>query len=185
MRASLSFPGFACAMKSSTPASAAIAAAVNGLSPVIMTVLIPMRRNSAKRSLMPPFTTSFRCTTPSTCAPSATTRGVPPWRAMASTLLRTVAGRLPAEPFHMQANCLCRALANLPHLAVFREVDAAHLSLSAEWDEVSMGRGQFAPAQAQTALWPTRRWNALPGFRRPAMPTAPRQPVARQRFRAR
>ena len=39
--------------------SAAIAAAVNGLSPVIMIVLMPMRRNSAKRSLMPPLTMSL------------------------------------------------------------------------------------------------------------------------------
>ena len=35
-----------------TPASAAIAAAVSLLSPVIITVLMPMRRSSAKRSLM-------------------------------------------------------------------------------------------------------------------------------------
>ena len=34
--------GVACARKSSTPDSAAIAAAVNGLSPVIMTVRIPI-----------------------------------------------------------------------------------------------------------------------------------------------
>ena len=42
-------------MKSSTPASEAIAAAVTGLSPVIITVLMPMRRSSAKRSLMSGF----------------------------------------------------------------------------------------------------------------------------------
>ena len=43
--------GVASARKSSTPASAAMAAAVSGLSPVIMTVLMPMRRSSPKRSL--------------------------------------------------------------------------------------------------------------------------------------
>ena len=54
-RISASFvSGVACARKSSTPASAAIAAAVSGLSPVIITVLIPIRRSSAKRSLIPP-----------------------------------------------------------------------------------------------------------------------------------
>ena len=52
--------GVAWARKSSTPASAAMAAAVCGLSPVIITVRMPMRRSSAKRSRMPPFTTSFR-----------------------------------------------------------------------------------------------------------------------------
>ena len=56
--------GVASAMKSSTPASAAMAAAVMGLSPVIMTVLMPIVRRSAKFSLMPCFTMSFRCTTP-------------------------------------------------------------------------------------------------------------------------
>ena len=52
--------GVACARKSSTPDSAAIAAAVSGLSPVIITVLMPIARRWAKRSLMPPLTMSFR-----------------------------------------------------------------------------------------------------------------------------
>ncbi len=65
MSASLS-SGVASARKSSTPASAAIARAVMGLSPVIITVRIPIRRSSSKRSLMPDFTTSLRCTTPRT-----------------------------------------------------------------------------------------------------------------------
>ena len=47
--------GVAWARKSSTPASDAIAAAVSGLSPVIITVLIPIARRCAKRSRMPPF----------------------------------------------------------------------------------------------------------------------------------
>ena len=45
--------GVASARKSSTPASAAIAAAVSGLSPVIITVRMPMSRSSSKRSRMP------------------------------------------------------------------------------------------------------------------------------------
>ncbi len=78
-RISLSFAsGVASARKSSTPASAAIAAAVSGLSPVIITVLMPMRRSSAKRSLMPPLTMSLSSITPRTCSPSATTSGVRP-----------------------------------------------------------------------------------------------------------
>ncbi len=52
--------GVAWARKSSTPASAAMAAAVSGLSPVIITVRMPIRRSSAKRSRMPPLTMSFR-----------------------------------------------------------------------------------------------------------------------------
>ncbi len=74
--------GVASARKSSTPASAAMAAAVRGLSPVIMTVLMPIWRSSAKRSLIPPLTMSLRWTTPRARAvppvASATTSGVPP-----------------------------------------------------------------------------------------------------------
>jgi len=55
-----------------------MAAAVRGLSPVIITVLMPMPRSSAKRSLMPPFTMSLSWMTPRAWAPSATTSGVPP-----------------------------------------------------------------------------------------------------------
>ena len=62
--------GVASAMKSSTPASEAMAAAVTGLSPVTITVRMPMRRSSAKRSLMSGLTTSFRWMTPSRRPPS-------------------------------------------------------------------------------------------------------------------
>ena len=51
--------GLASAMKSSTPASLAIVAAVRGLSPVIITVRMPIRRNSAKRSTRPSLTVSL------------------------------------------------------------------------------------------------------------------------------
>src|SRR5436305_1870633 len=40
--------GFACARKSSTPASPAMAAAVSALSPVIITVLLPLARDSRR-----------------------------------------------------------------------------------------------------------------------------------------
>ena len=81
MRRSFS-SGVASARKSSTPASSAMAAAVRGLSPVIITVRMPMARKRSKRSRMPPLTTSFRWTMPSTRAPSATASGVPPDCAM-------------------------------------------------------------------------------------------------------
>ena len=70
--------GVASARKSSTPASLAMAAAVRGLSPVIITVRMPMARKRAKRSVMPPLTTSLRWMMPSTRAPSDTASGVPP-----------------------------------------------------------------------------------------------------------
>ncbi len=58
--------GVASARKSSTPASAAIDAAVSRLSPVIITVRMPIRRSSAKRSLICDLTMSFSSITPST-----------------------------------------------------------------------------------------------------------------------
>ncbi len=65
--------GVASARKSSTPASSAIAAAVSGLSPVIITVRMPIARSWSKRSRMPGFTVSLRWMTPSTGASPAST----------------------------------------------------------------------------------------------------------------
>ena len=92
MSASLS-SGVAWARKSSTPASAAMAAAVSGLSPVIITVLIPMSRICWKRAFMPPFTMSLSWITPSTLEFSLTTSGVPPCLEMVSTIVWTSAGK--------------------------------------------------------------------------------------------
>src|SRR6266542_1557849 len=87
--------GVACARKSSTPASALMAAAVSGLSPVIMMVLMPIRRSSANRSRIPPLTMSLSWMTPRTLGPSATTSGVAPAFAIVSTVLRMSAGTTP------------------------------------------------------------------------------------------
>ena len=95
-RISLSFAsGVTSARKSSTPASAAIEAAVSLLSPVIMIVLMPIRRSSAKRSLMWVLTMSFNSITPRTCRPSATTSGVAPRRATSSTRALTSGSSAP------------------------------------------------------------------------------------------
>ena len=72
--------GVASARKSSTPASWAMEAAVKGLSPVIITVRIPMERISANFSWIPSLTTSLSSMTPRITGPSATTRGVDPAR---------------------------------------------------------------------------------------------------------
>ncbi len=92
--------GVASARKSSTPASPAMARAVSGLSPVIMTVRMPIRRSSPNRSRMPALTMSFRWMTPSTRAGpsdtrSATTSGVPPPAPIASTTRPTPARGAP------------------------------------------------------------------------------------------
>ncbi len=77
----------------------AIAAAVRGLSPVIMTDWMPSLRILARRSLMPSLTTSFRRTAPSTRGPSVTSSGVPPSLAIPSTADRTLSGILPPLAF--------------------------------------------------------------------------------------
>ncbi len=76
-----------------------MARAVSALSPVIMTVRMPMRRSSANRSRMPSFTTSLSWTTPSTRGPSqsctATSSGVPPAAATESANIRACGGTWP------------------------------------------------------------------------------------------
>ena len=62
------------------------------LSPVIITVLMPMRRSSAKRDWMPGLTMSLSSTTPSARLPSLTSRGVLPRRATSSARRSTVSG---------------------------------------------------------------------------------------------
>ncbi len=79
-------------MKSSTPASVAIAAAVIRLSPVTITVRMPIRRNAAKRSRMSGLTMSFSSITPISRPFWVTARGVPPERAMRSTAWAKAAG---------------------------------------------------------------------------------------------
>ena len=87
--------GVASARKSSTPASCAITAAVTRLSPVIITVRMPIRRSSSNRSRIPPLTMSLRWITPSTKLSWATTSGVPPARAMRSTSASSRSGTRP------------------------------------------------------------------------------------------
>ncbi len=82
-----------------------MAAAVIGLSPVIMMVRMPMRRSSAKRSRMPPLTMSLRWMTPSNLPSRATASGVPPPFAISSEIAwisRAVSG--------IVAGCIARTV---------------------------------------------------------------------------
>ncbi len=145
--------GVASARKSSTPASAAMAAAVSRLSPVIITVLMPMRRSSAKRSLMPPLTMSLSSTTPSTRVPSATTSGVLPRRATSSTARLQRRREAAAQRFDMAADRIGRALAQLPLPAVAAlQVGTAHARLRREGHEARAERGHVALAQLELLL---------------------------------
>ncbi len=93
--------GVASARKPSTPASSAIAAAVSGLSPVIMIVRMPIERSWSNRSRMPGLTVSLRRITPSTRhgavgpALSMTTSGVAPSRDTCSTIGSSSSGTTP------------------------------------------------------------------------------------------
>ena len=92
--------GLASARKSSTPASSAIAFAVSGLSPVIMTVRMPIRRSSSNRSrhallddVLQLDDAEHPGTVPSTR--SATTSGVPPAALIPSTICPVRGGTVP------------------------------------------------------------------------------------------
>ncbi|MND63299.1 hypothetical protein D3C80_546070 [compost metagenome] len=102
MRASF-FSGVASAITSSTPASAAMAAAVRGLSPVTITVRMPICRSSAKRSRIPGLTTSLRWMAPSSLPSTATSSGVPPLWAIFSTSRASGAG-ISSRPMPTQAS---------------------------------------------------------------------------------
>ena len=87
--------GVASARKSSTPDLSAMTAAVTGLSPVIITVRIPIRRSSSNRCLIPPLTMSFKWIAPSAQLSRATTSGVPPDSAISWTVRSRSAGTRP------------------------------------------------------------------------------------------
>ena len=126
-------------MKSATPASEAMAAAVTGLSPVIITVLMPMRRSSAKRSLISGFTTSLRWMTPSRRPPSARPSGVPPERAMRSTAARSSGGCSTVCPISSVANLLTAVDGALAQPAA-ADIDAREPRGRRERDEPRIGR---------------------------------------------
>ena len=138
-------------MKSSTPDSAAIAPAVSGLSPVIMTVRMPILRNCAKRSLIPPLTMSLSSMTPSVCRSSATTSGVAPRRETSSTAFVTACGNTPPAGFDKTLNRLRRAFANADRRprSVRVKIDAAHARLRRERHERRLQLVHFARAQSE------------------------------------
>jgi hypothetical protein len=110
-----------------------MAAAVSLLSPVIITVLMPMRRNSEKRSLMPDLTMSLSSTMPSTSLPSSTASGVLPRRATSSAARATWAGRLPPRTSTCLRIASTAPLRNSRTLSVeLLHVDAAHARLGRE-----------------------------------------------------
>ena len=125
--------GVASARKSSTPASAAMAAAVSALSPVIITVLMPMRRSSAKRSLMPPLTMSLS----STDAEHARAVGHDQRRAAAAGDVVDRAQR-PRRGNAPPSASTCLRTASAAPLRIWRvppDVDAAHAGLRGERHE--------------------------------------------------
>ena len=164
IRRSLS-SGVACAMKSSTPASAAMAAAVSGLSPVIMTVRMPILRSCAKRSLMPPLTTSFSSITPSVCASArddqrraAAVRDL--FDALRDRLRKNAAAR-----FDVTLHRLRRAFADADGRLMFDrvQIDAAHPRLRGERDKGRLQLVHLARAQTEFLF---RQHNDDAAFRR-------------------
>ena len=123
-------------MKSSTPACAAIAAAVKGLSPVTITVRRPIRRSRANRSAIPGLRMSSRTTIPAIRLPSLTNSGVAPFDATSATVLSAEAGTVPFCLLDMAEDRVRRSFANL---LTVRQVDAAHPRLSRERNKPRSG----------------------------------------------
>ena len=170
--------GLASARKSSTPASSAIALAVNGLSPVIITVRMPIRRSSSNRSAMPCLTMSFSATTPSTQR-----RAV----ALLGDDQRSAAGgadRVDGDDRRRRGSAPPLSRTHLMHsrrraladLAAF-DVDAAHPRLRGERHEV---RTVHLPlAQPVLVLGEHDDRAALRASRRPATTAGRRRPARR------
>ena len=140
--------GVAWARKSLTPASAAMAAAVRRLSPVIITVRMPIWRSSVKRCVIPTLTTSLRWITPRACASRATTSGVPPGaRHHVDRVLQARRERAsPAADPGLDG--VGGALADARAIGL----NAAHARLCAEGDELEAARDLLPLAEAEALL---------------------------------
>ena len=145
-------------MKSSTPASLAMVAAVRGLSPVIITVLMPMRRNSAKRSTSPSLTVSLSSMTPRIRPSLSRTSGVPPRSAIRSLSCTISVGSPPT-------------LASMASVAPFRIVapDAVRTPLVRVSARNGISSAIVAPSVAKPA----------------SSPAPPARPSSARRLRAR
>ena len=145
LMSSILVSGVASARKSSTPASSAITAAVSGLSPVIITVRMPMARIWSKRSRMPPLTMSLRWMTPR----ARSSIGHGQRRAALARDLRQrrleLGRHLPAVLTDPGEHRVAGALAD--RVAV--EVDAAHARLRGELDELGVLRVDVPAADAE------------------------------------
>ena len=113
--------------------------------------------------LMPPLTMSFRWMTPSAWRPSATTSGVPPARAMRSTMPAELLGDVPPlatptarwrrpRPSGSRGHRPRRHRGHLLLPAAAREIHAGHARLRGERHERRLLRRQFTSAQAVLLL---------------------------------
>ena len=174
MYSSLSF-GVACARKSSTPASAAMAAAVSGLSPVIMTRADAHRPQLRDALLHAALDDVLQVDDARAArAPSATASGVPPVRAIRSVDLREV--RPAPSPPRSLTNVAIASVAPFRSCAAV-DVDAAHPRVGGERDErapiVRRRRGRAAG----TSPSPAPRSSGLPASRRPGWTAARHRPA--------
>ena len=140
--------GVASARKSSTPDSAAIAAAVSGLSPVIMTVRIPAARSWAKRSLDAVLDDVLELDHPEHP------------RALGDHERRRAAARDPVDVLGQIGRERAAAVLDVAPYRVGRalavletvQIDAAHARLGGEGDEVRIVAREVAAAQAVLLL---------------------------------
>src|SRR2546427_8029095 len=124
--------GVACARKSSTPDSRAMAAAVRGLSPVIITVRIPMARKRANRSAMPPLHHVLQVDEPEKPCAIGHCQRRPAGVGDLPRGLHHLLGHLATLRLDVIAHRVHGALAHVPLV----QVASAHARLRAERDEM-------------------------------------------------
>ena len=163
--------GVASARKSSTPASWAMAAAVRGLSPVIITVRMPMERISANFSWMPSFTTSLSSMTPRISRPVGHDqwRGAGPRDALddrdRDRRGRSRPARRPTASPSRPPPC-------------GSDARRSRARTCGSWPRRARRRARprgGAPG-CRSAPWPGPRWSDPRASRRPATPAGPRRP---------
>ena len=119
-----------------------------------------MARKRAKRSAMPPLTTSFRRTTPSTCR--ALGHGQRRRARVGDAVARSPRARpAPVRPcaFTQALTASTAPLRILPAV----EIAAAHARQRRERDELRAQLVRRRGRAGRTSSWPARRWTAPPG----------------------
>ena len=171
LMSSILFSGVASARKSSTPASWAMAAAVSGLSPVIITVRMPGGAQLGEPLLDPGLDDVLELDDPEHLGTVGHHErgGSGPGDAVDEVV--EAVGHGAALLDHPVAHRFGRTLADLAAV----DVETRHAGRGRERDEL-VGTPRVRARGCRSAPWPARRSSAPRASRRPAKPAARRRP---------